>query len=113
MALVLVAVMTVFVAASAFGQQPALPVVMDAYAALRRSLQERLPTLAVTDRPEEIDRAERLLAERIREARAGAGRGVAIECVNVLHDAPDPTSKSAQAATDVEDPATVHGQSGQ
>jgi hypothetical protein len=48
---------------------------MDAYAALRRSLEEGLPKLAPTDRPEEIRQAERLLAERIREARAGAGRG--------------------------------------
>ena len=48
---------------------------MDAYAALRRSLEKGLPPLTVTDRPEEILRAERLLAERIRKARAGAGRG--------------------------------------
>jgi len=48
---------------------------MDAYAALRRSLQEGLPELAVTDRPIEIRQAEQLLAQRIREARAGAGRG--------------------------------------
>jgi hypothetical protein len=48
---------------------------MEAYAALRRSLQEGLPALEVTDRPDEIYRAERLLAERIRQARAGAGRG--------------------------------------
>jgi hypothetical protein len=48
---------------------------MDAYAALRRSLEEGLPALAVTDRPEEILRAERLLAARIRQARAGTGRG--------------------------------------
>jgi len=80
--------------APAFAQQPPaqLPVVefnievlgdtlsdftakMDAYAALRRSLQEGLPELAVTDRPIEIRQAEQLLAQRIREARAGAGRG--------------------------------------
>lgn len=48
---------------------------MDAYAALRRSLQEGLPALAVTDRPDDIRQAEQLLAQRIREARAGAGRG--------------------------------------
>jgi hypothetical protein len=48
---------------------------MDAYAALRRSLQEGLPALTVTDRPGEIRQAEQLLAQRIREARAGAGRG--------------------------------------
>jgi hypothetical protein len=77
-----------------FAQQPppALPVVdfkvevlggilgdftakMDAYATLRRSLEEGLPALAVTDRPGEIRRAEQLLAQRIREARAGARRG--------------------------------------
>ena len=48
---------------------------MDAYAALRRSLEEGLPPLKVTDDPSEIVRAERALAERIRKARAGAGRG--------------------------------------
>jgi hypothetical protein len=48
---------------------------MDAYALLRRSLEQGLPPLQVTDRPEEIRRAERLLAERIRKARKGAERG--------------------------------------
>jgi hypothetical protein len=48
---------------------------MDAYAKLRRSLEAGLPSLKVTDDPHEIQRAERLLAERIRKARAGAGRG--------------------------------------
>lgn len=48
---------------------------MDAYAALRRSLQEGLPELRVTDRPGEIRQAEQLLAQRIRAARAGVGRG--------------------------------------
>lgn len=48
---------------------------MDAYAELRRSLEKGLPPLQVTDNPSEIVRAERLLAERIRRARAGAGRG--------------------------------------
>lgn len=48
---------------------------MDAYAALRRSLEEGLPKLAVTDNPSEIEHAERLLAERIRRARAGSKRG--------------------------------------
>ena len=48
---------------------------MDAYAALRRSLERGLPPLAVTDNPSDIVRAETLLAERIRRARAGAGRG--------------------------------------
>ena len=91
--LMLFAAVTVF-EARAFAQQPptGLPVVefnvevlgntlgdfttkMDAYAALRRSLQEGLPALAVTDNPSEILRAEQLLAQRIRQARAGAGRG--------------------------------------
>ena len=48
---------------------------MDAYAALRRSLQEGLPELRVTDRPAEIRAAEQALAARIRHARAGASRG--------------------------------------
>lgn len=48
---------------------------MDAYAALRRSLEAGLPPLAVTDNPSDIVRAETLLAERIRRARAGARRG--------------------------------------
>ena len=78
----------------AFAQQPAagLPTVeftvevlgttltdfvtkMDAYAQLRRKLEQGLPPLTVTDDPSEIQRAERLLAQRIRQARAGAGRG--------------------------------------
>ena len=48
---------------------------MDAYAALRRSLQAGLPELRVTEEPAEIHEAERLLAARIRQARAGARRG--------------------------------------
>ena len=48
---------------------------MDTYAALRRSLQEGLPELAVTDNPRVIRDTERLLAERIRRARTGADRG--------------------------------------
>jgi hypothetical protein len=48
---------------------------MDDYAALRRSLQEGLPVLKVTDAPSEILAAERALAARIRAARAGAERG--------------------------------------
>lgn len=48
---------------------------MEAYAELRRSLEQGLPPLKVTDDPSEIQRAERLLAQRIRKARAGAGRG--------------------------------------
>lgn len=48
---------------------------MDAYAELRRALQKGLPELAVTEDPNEIRRVERLLAERIRRARAGASRG--------------------------------------
>jgi hypothetical protein len=90
----LVAAMTVFFAPGALGQQPppALPVIefsvevlgdrlgefsskMDAYAELRRSLEAGLPVLAVTDKPSEIYRAERLLAARIRKARAGSRRG--------------------------------------
>jgi hypothetical protein len=47
---------------------------MDTYAALREKLQEGLPRLAVTDDPREIQRAERLLAARIRKARASARR---------------------------------------
>ena len=48
---------------------------MDTYAGLRRALEDGLPPLTVTDNPSEIHRAEILLAQRIREARAGAGRG--------------------------------------
>lgn len=48
---------------------------MEQYAALRRSLEEGLPPLVVTDRPSEILKAERLLARRIQRARAGARRG--------------------------------------
>lgn len=48
---------------------------MDAYAALREKMQHGLPALRVTDRPNEIREAERALAARIREARAGARRG--------------------------------------
>ncbi len=82
-------------ASTAFAQQqppPQLPVVefnvevlgdtltaftakMDTYAKLRHSLEEGLPALAVTAKPSEIQVAERLLAERIRKARAGARRG--------------------------------------
>ena len=47
---------------------------MDEYARLRRRLQKGLAGLVVTDKPMEIRRAERLLAERIRQARADAGR---------------------------------------
>src|SRR4051812_42926850 len=47
---------------------------MDSYATLRRSLQEGLRELRVTDRPAEIRDAERSLAARIRRARAGASR---------------------------------------
>src|SRR5688500_4835221 len=47
---------------------------MEEYAKLRRSLEKGLPALAVTDNPSEIRRAEQLLAQRIRRARAGAGR---------------------------------------
>ena len=47
---------------------------MDEYARLRTKLQEGLPALEVTANPLDIQRAERLLAERIRKARAGAAR---------------------------------------
>lgn len=48
---------------------------METYAKLRRDLEQGLPPLKVTDDPSEIHRAERALAQRIRKARAGAGRG--------------------------------------
>jgi len=48
---------------------------MDAYARLRTTLEEGLPPLVVTEDPHDIRRAEQALAERIRAARAGAGRG--------------------------------------
>ena len=48
---------------------------IEAYAQLRRELERGLPPLRVTDNPNDILRAERLLAQRIRKARAGAGRG--------------------------------------
>ena len=48
---------------------------MDTYAELRRSLEVGLPPLKVTDDPNEVHRAERALAQRIRKARAGQGRG--------------------------------------
>jgi hypothetical protein len=48
---------------------------MDAYAALRESLSNGIPRLAVTDDPAEILRAETALAVRIRQARAKARRG--------------------------------------
>jgi hypothetical protein len=47
---------------------------MDEYAKLRSTLQKGLPALAVTANPIETQQAERLLAARIRKARAGAGR---------------------------------------
>ncbi len=48
---------------------------MDAYSALRRSLEIGHAPLAVTDNPGDIVLAENLLAERIRRARARAHRG--------------------------------------
>lgn len=48
---------------------------MTTYAALRARLARGLPVLAVTDDPVEILKAETALAERIRQARAGARRG--------------------------------------
>ena len=47
---------------------------MDEYAKLRSALQKGLPPLAVTANPIEIQQAERLLAARIRKARAGSRR---------------------------------------
>jgi hypothetical protein len=47
---------------------------MDEYATLRSKLQQGLPALVVTVNPIEIRRAEQLLAERIRVARADARR---------------------------------------
>jgi hypothetical protein len=48
---------------------------MDSYSDLRRALEEGLPPLKVTGNPTEIRQAELLLAQRIRGARRGAGRG--------------------------------------
>jgi hypothetical protein len=48
---------------------------IEAYLELRRSLEQGLPPLVLTDDPEEIERAERALARRIREARADAKQG--------------------------------------
>lgn len=90
--LFLLAALATCLSQPALAQEPQLPVIelrvevvggavadftskMDAYAALRRSLQEGLPELRVTEEPAEIHEAERLLAARIRQARAGARRG--------------------------------------
>lgn len=48
---------------------------LSAYAELREKLQQGLPPLVVTAKPEEILIAEEALAARIRRARAGARRG--------------------------------------
>ncbi len=48
---------------------------MAAYAELRRTLEEGLPGLVVTDKISEIRRAEEALARRIRLAREGARQG--------------------------------------
>jgi hypothetical protein len=48
---------------------------IERYLELRRTLEEGLPPLALTDDPADIGRAEHALAERIRVARAGAKRG--------------------------------------
>lgn len=48
---------------------------MNAYADLRKKLEQGLPKLKVTDNPVEILRAETALAARIRVARAKAKRG--------------------------------------
>lgn len=48
---------------------------MAAYAELRKSLEEGLPKLKVTDNHSEIRRAEEALARRIRQAREGKKQG--------------------------------------
>ena len=48
---------------------------VDSYVELRRELEKGLPPLTVTADPEEIRRAERALARRIRDARKKAKRG--------------------------------------
>jgi hypothetical protein len=48
---------------------------MSSYVELRSELEKGLPPLTVTDRPEEIGRAERALARRIRSARMEAKQG--------------------------------------
>lgn len=48
---------------------------VEAYAALRRSLEQGLPGLVVTANHSEIRRAEEALARRIRQAREGARQG--------------------------------------
>lgn len=48
---------------------------MAAYAELRKSLEEGLPKLKVTDNHSEIRRAEEALARRIRQAREGKRQG--------------------------------------
>jgi hypothetical protein len=89
---ILIGVVMSFAVTAAGAQQPPIPQVeftvevlgskivefsvkMEDYARLRRSLEEGLPPLVVTDQPSEIQRAERLLAARIRQARARARRG--------------------------------------
>jgi hypothetical protein len=91
--MVVLVLLAVFQSSGASAQQPppTLPVVeftvevlgdrlaeftvrMDEYATLRQDAEKGLPQLKVTDNPAEIQRAERLLAARIRKARAGASR---------------------------------------
>jgi len=48
---------------------------VSSYVELRGELEKGLPALTLTDRPEEIRRAERALARRIRAARAKAKQG--------------------------------------
>ena len=48
---------------------------IETYLTLRHSLEEGLPPLTVTSNPADIGRAERMLARRIRIARAGAMQG--------------------------------------
>ena len=48
---------------------------VDAYDKLRKDLAKKAPPLKKTDDPTEIARAEKALAEQIKEARAGARPG--------------------------------------
>ena len=90
---------------SAFGDLAAMsPLrIWDGVAA--RAVQGEEGTMAIV----ELD-PDALVPEHQHESEQLA---VAIERFNVLHDAREPTGKGAQSATDIEDPATVHGQRGQ
>src|SRR5687768_6856106 len=91
----IVALLLLFVAHTAWAQTPPKPAPKDpdfkvavdglivadftarmaAYAELRKSLEEGLPQLKVTDNHSEIRRAEEALARRIRQAREGKRQG--------------------------------------